>query len=133
MVNQMYADLGIPNRFNLISSRFSQPTSIAGRAGELLGARGLSAREIGLRMLRTEAEDIETNPDAPKRYTTVKWLKRYAIGFLIALFFFTWADSHPDGSKSLRMGSVIVAAALWPITVTIVLGGSAADLMQGRG
>ena len=24
MVNQMYADLGIPNRFNLISSRFSQ-------------------------------------------------------------------------------------------------------------
>ncbi len=23
MVNQMYADLGIPNRFNLISSRFS--------------------------------------------------------------------------------------------------------------
>ena len=62
----------------------------------------------------------------------MKWLKRYAIGFLIALLFFTWADSYPDGVKSLRMGPVILTAALWPITGIIVLGGSAATIMQGR-
>ena len=61
----------------------------------------------------------------------MKWLKRYAIGFLIALLFFTWANAFPDGAKGFKMGPVIVAAALWPITGTIVLGGSIASLMQG--
>ena len=60
----------------------------------------------------------------------MKWLKRYAIGFLIALFFFTWANAYPDGGKNMKFGPVIVAAALWPITVTIVLGGSTASLMR---
>ena len=60
----------------------------------------------------------------------MKWFKRYAIGFLIALFFFTWANADADDPKNTKFGSIIVAAALWPVTVTMVLGGSAASLMR---
>ena len=62
----------------------------------------------------------------------MKWFKRYAIGFLIALFVFTWADSSRDGFKNARLGGVLIMATFWPISAAVVLGGTVAEIMQGR-
>lgn len=89
----------------------------------------MAAREMGPSVFEPKRRPLRLIRMQGK-VTTVKWLKRYAIGFMIALTFFTWANAYPDGVKNMKFGAVIVTAALWPIAVPIVLGGSAADLMR---
>ena len=55
------------------------------------------------------------------RYFEVKRLKRYAIGFLIALFVLAGMDGYKRPGGEPRFSAILVAAA-WPIVITIAVG-----------
>ena len=59
----------------------------------------------------------------------MNWFKRYALSCLIALFVFSGIDSYkrPD---DMRLGAVVVSAAVWPVFVAIVLGSCAGDAVR---
>ena len=54
-------------------------------------------------------------------YFEVKWLKRYAIGFLIALFVLAGIDGYKRPGGEPRFSAILMAAA-WPIVITIAVG-----------
>ena len=66
----------------------------------------------------------------------MKWLKRYAIGGLIALVVLAAGDGYKHPDADLRVGAIVIVAAIWPIVAAIfvgnVVGGVARDLHQGQ-
>jgi len=66
----------------------------------------------------------------------MKWLKRYAIGCLIALFVFAGVDGYHRPGKDMREGAIIVAAVGRPITTAIIFGSTVgeivSDIKQGK-
>ncbi|MHC2578999.1 hypothetical protein ACVI1J_009288 [Bradyrhizobium diazoefficiens] len=60
----------------------------------------------------------------------MSWKKKYAIGCLIALFAFTAMDSYDRPDRDVRFGAVIVMAAVWPVTVSVILGGAVGEMVR---
>ncbi|AND89680.1 MULTISPECIES: hypothetical protein [Bradyrhizobium] len=60
----------------------------------------------------------------------MSWKKKYAIGCLIALFVFTAMDSYDRPNRDVRFGAVIVMAAVWPVTVSVILGGAVGGMVR---
>jgi hypothetical protein len=59
----------------------------------------------------------------------MSWFKRYLVGCLIALFALAAIDAH-HRSGDVRYGSVIVMAAAWPMTLSIVLGAVVGEMVR---
>jgi len=57
----------------------------------------------------------------------VKWLKRYAISCLIAMFVLAALDGYHRPGKDMRVGAIITVAAVWPIVAAIVVGSSVGE------
>ena len=60
----------------------------------------------------------------------MKWLKRYAISCLIALFVLAALDGYHRPGKDLRVGAIITVAAVWPIVAAIVVGSSVGEVAR---
>lgn len=60
----------------------------------------------------------------------MSWKKKYAIGCLIALFVFTAMDSYDRPNRDVRFGAVIVMAAVWPVTVSVIWGGAVGEMVR---
>ena len=58
----------------------------------------------------------------------MKWLKCYAVGFIVTAFAITGMQSYNRPGKDQRIAGTIVMAAVWPLTVAIVLGGSIGEV-----
>ncbi|OPZ00021.1 hypothetical protein A5906_24125 [Bradyrhizobium sacchari] len=58
----------------------------------------------------------------------MKWLKCYAIGFVVATFALTAMQSYSRPGQDQRTAAVIAMAAVWPITAAVVLGGSIGEV-----
>jgi hypothetical protein len=59
----------------------------------------------------------------------VNWFKRYLVGCLIALFALAAIEAH-DRPGNVRYGSVIVMAAVWPMTLSIVMGAVVGEMVR---
>jgi hypothetical protein len=60
------------------------------------------------------------------------WTKRYAVSFLLALFVLSGIDAYKRPANDLRTGAVIVAAAVWPVVLAIVLGWTVGEVARER-
>jgi len=60
----------------------------------------------------------------------MSWKKKYAIGFLIALFAFGAMNSYDRPNKDVPFGAVILMAAAWPVTVSLILGCAAGAMVR---
>jgi hypothetical protein len=58
----------------------------------------------------------------------MSWTKKYAMSCLIALFVFTAIDASHRPGKDVRVGAIVVTAAVWPIFLSIVLGWTVGDM-----
>jgi membrane-associated phospholipid phosphatase len=58
----------------------------------------------------------------------MSWKKKYAISCLIALFAFAAIDAYHHPGKDVRVGAVVVTAAVWPITLSIAFGSALGDM-----
>jgi len=58
----------------------------------------------------------------------VKWLKCYAVGFIVTAFAITGMQSYNRPGKDQRIAGTVVMAAVWPLTAAIVLGGSIGEV-----
>jgi len=65
-----------------------------------------------------------------RRYSAVKWLKRYAIGCLIALFLGSCVESYKRPDHDVRIGAVVLVAVAWPVVVAMVCGSSAGEVLR---
>jgi hypothetical protein len=63
----------------------------------------------------------------------MSWKKRYAIGALISLFAFAALYSNDRPSRDVPYGAVLIMAAAWPVTVTLVLGLTVRELARENG
>lgn len=68
--------------------------------------------------------------NAQQRNFDVRWLKRYAISCLIAVFVFAVFDGHARPGKHPREGAIVVAAVGWPIVTAIVLGSTIGEIVS---
>ena len=59
----------------------------------------------------------------------MKWLKRYAIGFLIALFLLAGIDGYKRPGGEPRFSAILVAAA-WPIVITFAVGSTIGEVAR---
>jgi len=57
----------------------------------------------------------------------VSWFKRYLVSCLIALFIF---EGYLRPSDNMRVGAVVVSAALWPAFAAIIVGGSVGGVVR---
>ncbi|AJA63426.1 hypothetical protein BJA01nite_02760 [Bradyrhizobium japonicum] len=64
------------------------------------------------------------------RFSVMSWKKKYAIGCLTAMFVFTAMNSYDRPNRDVPFGAVIVMAAVWPITVTLILGGTVGEMVR---
>ena len=64
------------------------------------------------------------------RYFDVKWLKRYVISCLIAMFVFAGVDGYYRPGKDMREGAIIVAAVGWPVVAAIVVGSTIGEIVS---
>jgi hypothetical protein len=62
----------------------------------------------------------------------MSWKKKYAISCLIALFAFAAIDGYKNPGKDLRVGAVVVTAAVWPITLSLALGSALGEMVRER-
>jgi hypothetical protein len=66
----------------------------------------------------------------------VKWLKRYAISCLIAMFVLAVCDGHHHPGETPRGDAIILVGIGWPIAAAIVLGSTVgeiiSDVSQGK-
>ena len=60
------------------------------------------------------------------------WTKRYAVSCLLALFVLSAFDAYKRPANDLRTGAVIVAAAVWPVVLAIVLGWTVGEVARER-
>lgn len=58
----------------------------------------------------------------------MKWLKCYAVGFIVTAFAITGMQSYNRPGKDQRIAGTVVMAAVWPLTAAIVLGGSIGEV-----
>jgi hypothetical protein len=63
----------------------------------------------------------------------MSWKKKYAIGGLIALFAFAAMDSYDRPNRDVRFGAVLVMAAVWPVTVSVILGCAVGEMVRENG
>ena len=66
------------------------------------------------------------------RYPAVSWIKRYAISCLIALFIFSGIDSYKRPTNDVRVGVLVVLAAVWPVTVAVAVGSAVGEVARER-
>ena len=59
----------------------------------------------------------------------MKWFKRYAIGFLIALLVLAGVDGY-KGGPGHSIGATMLMAAAWPIVITMAVGGTIGDVVR---
>jgi len=52
----------------------------------------------------------------------VKWLKRYAISCLIAMFVIAGIVGYVRPGKDLRVDAIVTMAVVWPIIAAITVG-----------
>ena len=59
----------------------------------------------------------------------MKWLKRYAIGFIITTFVLAGMQAyrHP-GKEEQGLGAAVLLGAVWPIAAAVMLGGCVGEL-----
>jgi hypothetical protein len=66
----------------------------------------------------------------------MKWLKRYAVSCLVAVFVFAGVDGYYRPGGDMRYGAILVAAVGWPIVAAIVVGNTFGegvhDMKQGK-
>jgi hypothetical protein len=62
----------------------------------------------------------------------MSWKKKYAISCLIALFAFAAMDAYRHPGKDIRLGSLVVMAAAWPIVLSIALGGAVGEVARAH-
>jgi len=67
-----------------------------------------------------------------RRYFHVRWLKRYAISCLIAVFVFAALDGHARPGENPREGTIILAAVGWPIVTAIVVGSTIGEIVSEK-
>ena len=65
-----------------------------------------------------------------RRYSAVKWLKRYALSYLIVLFIFSGLDSYRHPTNDVRWGALAAVAAVWPVVLAIAFGSTAGETMR---
>jgi hypothetical protein len=58
------------------------------------------------------------------------WTKRYAISFLLALFVLSARDAYRHPTNDVRIGAVIVVAAIWPVALAIVVGWTVGEAVR---
>jgi hypothetical protein len=49
-------------------------------------------------------------------------IKRYAISCLVAVFAFSAIDAYRHPTHDVRIGAILVTAAIWPVTLAIAFG-----------
>jgi hypothetical protein len=66
----------------------------------------------------------------------VSWFKRYLVSCLIALFIFSGIEGYLRPSSDMRVGAVVISAAVWPVFVAFIAGGTVGevvrDIRQGK-
>lgn len=62
----------------------------------------------------------------------MSWKKKYAISCLIALFAFAAIDGYKRPGKDMRVGAIIITAAVWPITLSIAVGSAIGETVRER-
>lgn len=60
----------------------------------------------------------------------MSWKKKYAISCLIALFAFVALDAYRHPGEDVHIGTDVVAAAVWPIVLSIALGWTLGDVVR---
>ena len=60
----------------------------------------------------------------------MSWKKKHAIGFLIAVFAFAAMNSSDRPTRDVPFGAVIVMAAVWPVTVSVILGCAVGEMIR---
>jgi len=60
----------------------------------------------------------------------VSWFKRYLVSCLIALFIFSGIEGYLRPSDDMRIGAVVVSAALWPAFAAILVGGAVGEVVR---
>jgi hypothetical protein len=94
--------------------RWSEPNAAHAPAGEL--------EQIARRN--------PSNGDRSGERNMNTWIKRYAVGFLLALCVLSGIDAHKRPVEGVRFGSVIMMAAAWPMTLAIVVGGTVGGVVR---
>jgi len=77
-----------------------------------------------------------TNAHGTLRGDMKNWIKRYIISWLVVMFVLATVDGYKRPGQDMRVGSIVVLAAVWPIMAAIVLGSSvgevAKEINQGK-
>lgn len=60
----------------------------------------------------------------------MSWKKKYLIGCVIALFVFAAMNSDDRPRRDFPFGAVIVMAAVWPITTSLILGCAFGEMVR---
>jgi hypothetical protein len=61
----------------------------------------------------------------------MSWKKKYAISFLIVLFASAAIDTYHRPGKDVRVGAIVLVAAVWPIALSIIAGAAVGDVIRG--
>ena len=64
------------------------------------------------------------------RSSDMSWKRKYAISCLVAVFAFTAMDSYDRPNGDVRFGAVVLMAAVWPVTVSLILGGAVGEMLR---
>lgn len=64
------------------------------------------------------------------------WLRRYAVGWLIAVLFFASIDGYKHPDEDMRYRAILPVSAGWPVVAALVMGSTigevAHDLTQAN-
>jgi hypothetical protein len=60
------------------------------------------------------------------------WTKRYAVSCLLALFVFSGIEAYRNPTDDMRVGGVILLAAVWPVTLAVLVGWTVGDFARER-
>ena len=67
------------------------------------------------------------------RYFEVRWLKRYAISCLIAMFALAVEDGYHRPGMHQNFGSIITMGVAWPVTAAVVVGIAVGEVARESG
>jgi hypothetical protein len=56
------------------------------------------------------------------------WLKRYAVGCLIATLVLGSVDGYYHPGEDMRVGAILLVAAGWPVATAIVVGSTIGEI-----
>jgi|HubBroStandDraft_6_1064221.scaffolds.fasta_scaffold1511930_2 hypothetical protein len=62
----------------------------------------------------------------------MSWIKKYAISCLIALFALAAIDAYHHPGNDVRVGAVVLVAAVWPIALSIIVGSAVGEIIRER-